>query len=61
MKAIAPKSDLQRLRDSAMDLFDRKSGVIDDRKYRRMENEIRTGQSKTVQKVIDELNALGKK
>ena len=61
VKAIAPKSDLQRLRDSAMDLFDRKSGLIDDRKYRRMENEIRTGQTKTVQKVIDELNALGKK
>lgn len=61
VKAIAPKSDLQLLRDSAMELFDRKSGFIDDRKYRRMENEIRTGQTKTVQKVIDELNALSKK
>ena len=61
VKVIAPKSDLQILRDSAIELFDKKSGLIDDRKYRRMENEIRTGQSKTVRKVIDELNQLGKK
>ncbi len=60
-KVIAPKSDLTLLREQATELFDRKYGLVDARKFRRMENDIRSGQTKKVQNVIDELNQLGKK
>lgn len=57
----AKVTDLQRLRDETKELYERKIGLIDGRKTDRIYNEIMSGNTKTVQKVKDELSQLGKK